>query len=150
MAISSLQNVSSFQSSTAWSENFNIYLVGLRSCISAMTILKTFFASLSKPSPLAPMELPISSSTLSSAGPANFPVKDPFFAMSRRSLNTFMNALTGSDFTCYPAASQVEKDFYNLLEVYIDAVFHPELKNMSFLQEGHRLEFAEPKDPKPL
>lgn len=81
-------------------------------------------------------------------GSRKFPVKDPFFAMNRRSLNTYMNALTGSDFTCYPAASQVEKDFYNLLEVYLDAVFHPQLKELSFLQEGHRLEFAEPEDPK--
>lgn len=81
-------------------------------------------------------------------GSQKFPVKDPFFAMTRRSLNTFMNALTGSDFTCYPAASQNEKDFYNLLDVYIDAVFHPELKKMSFLQEGHRLEFTDPQDPK--
>ncbi len=81
-------------------------------------------------------------------GSKKFPVKDPFFAMGRRSLNTFLNALTGSDFTCYPAATQVEKDFYNLLEVYIDAVFHPELKKMSFLQEGHRLEFAEADNPK--
>ncbi len=80
-------------------------------------------------------------------GSRKFPVKDPFFSMSRRSLNTFMNALTGSDFTCYPAASQNEKDFYNLLDVYIDAVFHPELKRLSFLQEGHRLEFANSKDP---
>ena len=74
-------------------------------------------------------------------GSAKYPVKDPFFAMTRRSLHTFMNAMTGQDFTCYPASSQVEKDFYNLLEVYLDAVFHPELKKMSFLQEGHRLEF---------
>ncbi|QVL58287.1 MAG: insulinase family protein [Simkaniaceae bacterium] len=74
-------------------------------------------------------------------GSKKFPVKDPFFSMARRSLNTFMNAMTGADFTCYPAASQVEKDFYNLLEVYLDAVFFPELKEMSFLQEGHRLEF---------
>ncbi|NGX39250.1 MAG: hypothetical protein KR126chlam1_00573 [Chlamydiae bacterium] len=81
-------------------------------------------------------------------GSRKFPVKDPFFAMNRRSLNTYMNALTGSDFTCYPAASQVEKDFYNLLEVYLDAVFHPELKHLSFLQEGHRLEFAQPQNPK--
>jgi len=73
-------------------------------------------------------------------GSKKFPVKDPFFSMARRSLNTFMNAMTGADFTCYPAASQVEKDFYNLLEVYLDAVFYPELKEMSFLQEGHRLE----------
>ncbi len=75
-------------------------------------------------------------------GSNKFPVKDPFFAMTRRSLNTFMNALTGSDFTCYPAASQVDKDFYNLLEVYLDAVFHPLLKRESFLQEGHRLEIV--------
>ncbi len=81
-------------------------------------------------------------------GSRRFPVKDPFFSMNRRSLNTFMNALTGSDFTCYPAASQVEKDFYNLLDVYIDAVFHPELKKQSFLQEGHRLEFTDPENPK--
>lgn len=81
-------------------------------------------------------------------GSKAFPVKDPFFAMNRRSLNTFMNALTGSDFTCYPAASQVEKDFYNLLTVYLDAVFHPNLHHLSFLQEGHRFEFTEPTDPK--
>lgn len=80
-------------------------------------------------------------------GSEKFPVKDPFFAMTRRSLNTYMNALTGSDFTCYPAASQVPKDFYNLLDVYLDAVFHPKLKELSFLQEGHRLEFAIPDDP---
>jgi len=79
-------------------------------------------------------------------GSKKFPVKDPFFAMTRRSLNTYMNALTGQDFTCYPASSQVEKDFYNLLEVYLDAVFHPELKHLSFLQEGHRLEFADRKN----
>lgn len=79
-------------------------------------------------------------------GSKKFPVKDPFFAMQRRSLNTFMNALTGSDFTCYPASTQVSKDFYNLLDVYLDAVFHPTLNETSFLQEGHRLEFADPTD----
>lgn len=79
-------------------------------------------------------------------GSKKFPIKDPFFAMGRRSLNTFMNALTGADFTCYPAASQVPKDFYNLLEVYIDAVFFPTLNKLSFMQEGHRLEFAIPDD----
>ena len=81
-------------------------------------------------------------------GSKKFPIKDPFFSMTRRSLNTFMNAFTGSDFTCYPAASQVEKDFYNLFEVYLDAVFHPQLKKMSFLQEGWRLEFSDRNDPK--
>ncbi len=80
-------------------------------------------------------------------GSKKYPVKDPFFSMNRRSLNTFMNAFTGADFTCYPAASQVGQDFYNLFDVYLDAVFHPEIKELSFLQEGHRYEFAEPKDP---
>jgi len=56
-------------------------------------------------------------------GSKKYPAKDPFFSMSRRSLTTFMNALTGQDFTCYPAATQVEQDFYNLLSVYIDAAF---------------------------
>ncbi len=83
-------------------------------------------------------------------GSERFPVRDPFFGMTRRSLNTFMNALTGSDFTCYPAASQVPKDFYNLLDVYLDAVFHPKLLEESFLQEGHRLEFTQMADPKSL
>lgn len=79
-------------------------------------------------------------------GSKKFPVKDPFFAMTHRSLNTFMNAMTGADFTCYPAASLIEKDFYNLLEVYLDAVFAPNLERFSFLQEGHRLEFSNPED----
>lgn len=83
-------------------------------------------------------------------GSEKFPVKDPFFAMTRRSLNTYMNALTGQDFTCYPAASQVAKDFYNLLDVYLDAVFRPNLKKLSFMQEGHRLEFSNPSDPNSL
>ncbi|MEX1013296.1 MAG: insulinase family protein [Waddliaceae bacterium] len=80
-------------------------------------------------------------------GSKKYPVKDPFFGMKRRSLNTFMNAFTGSDFTCYPASSQIKKDFYNLLEVYLDAVFHPNLTELSFRQEGHRLEFQDPEDP---
>ena len=79
-------------------------------------------------------------------GSKKFPVKDPFFAMTRRSLNTFMNALTGADYTCYPAASLIEKDFYNLLEVYIDAVFHPLLNPLSFAQEGCRIELENPQD----
>ena len=79
-------------------------------------------------------------------GSKKYPIKDPFFSMNRRSLNTFMNALTGADFTCYPAASQVPQDFYNLLEVYLDAVFHPTLNRYSFLQEGCRLEFSTPDD----
>jgi hypothetical protein len=81
-------------------------------------------------------------------GSKKYPVKDPFFSMTRRSLNTFMNALTGSDFTLYPAASCVKKDFFNLLDVYLDAVFYPNLKKLSFLQEGWRYEFEVPEDTK--
>lgn len=80
-------------------------------------------------------------------GSKKYPIKDPFFSMSRRSLHTFMNAMTGSDFTCYPAASQVEQDFYNLLEVYLDAVFFPKLEKYSFLQEGCHVEFETSDDP---
>lgn len=76
-------------------------------------------------------------------GSKRYPGRDPFFGMARRSLNTFMNAFTGTDFTCYPAASEIPKDFYHLLEVYLDAVFFPLLTKESFLQEGHRLEFQE-------
>ncbi|SCA58990.1 Presequence protease, mitochondrial [Chlamydiales bacterium SCGC AB-751-O23] len=81
-------------------------------------------------------------------GSEKYPVRDPFFSMTRRSLNTFMNAMTGSDFTCYPAASCVKKDFFNLLDVYMDAVFHPLLTELSFLQEGHRLEYGTEKSKK--
>ncbi|WP_213319003.1 insulinase family protein [Chlamydiifrater volucris] len=76
-------------------------------------------------------------------GSVNYPVRDPFFSMTRRSLNTFMNAFTGSDFTCYPAASQIPEDFYNLLSMYIDAAFHPLLAENAFLQEGWRLELED-------
>lgn len=77
-------------------------------------------------------------------GSERFPVRDPFFMMTRRSLNTFMNAFTSSDWTAYPFASQNVKDFYNLLDVYLDAVFFPRLDPLDFAQEGHRIEFAEP------
>ncbi|MEL7431442.1 MAG: insulinase family protein [Chlamydiota bacterium] len=80
-------------------------------------------------------------------GSKKYPVKDPFFSMIRRSLHTFMNAFTGMDFTCYPASSENVTDFYNLLDVYLDAVFYPNLTKESFLQEGHRLEFAEAQNP---
>ena len=50
-------------------------------------------------------------------GSERFPVRDPFFLMIRRSLNTFMNAFTASDYTAYPFASQNRKDFNNLLDI---------------------------------
>ena len=80
-------------------------------------------------------------------GSRKYPVRDPFFMMIRRSLNTFMNAFTSSDWTAYPFASQNKKDFNNLLDVYLDAVFFSRLDNLDFCQEGHRLEFAEADNP---
>lgn len=81
-------------------------------------------------------------------GSERYPVRDPFFMMIRRSLNTFMNAFTSSDWTAYPFASQSRKDFDNLLNVYLDAVFFPILDPLDFAQEGHRLEFQEMENPK--
>lgn len=80
-------------------------------------------------------------------GSERYPVRDPFFMMIRRSLNTFMNAFTSSDWTAYPFSSQNEKDFYNLMDVYLDAAFFARLDELDFAQEGHRLEFRDPADP---
>lgn len=76
-------------------------------------------------------------------GSEKYPVRDPFFLMTRRSLNTFMNAFTSSDWTAYPFASQNRQDFNNLLDVYLDAVFFAKLDPLDFAQEGHRLEFED-------
>jgi len=83
-------------------------------------------------------------------GSQKYPVRDPFFAMLKRSLNTFMNALTAADWTLYPIASMNRKDFYNLMEIYLDATFFPLLREQDFMQEGHRLDFADPADPASL
>ena len=80
-------------------------------------------------------------------GSQRFPVRDPFFMMIRRSLNTFMNAFTSADWTAYPFASKNRKDFANLLSVYLDAAFFARLHELDFAQEGHRLEFSEPGNP---
>ncbi len=80
-------------------------------------------------------------------GSEKYPVRDPFFMMVRRSLNTFMNAFTSSDWTAYPFASQNQKDFNNLLDVYLDAVFFSRLDELDFAQEGHRIEFSETDNP---
>jgi presequence protease len=76
-------------------------------------------------------------------GSERFPVKDSFLVMARRSLATFMNAFTYPDKTVYPAASAVEADYFNLMDVYGDAVFFPKLSEDTFLQEAHRLELDE-------
>jgi Zn-dependent M16 (insulinase) family peptidase len=80
-------------------------------------------------------------------GSRRYPVRDPFFLMIRRSLNSFMNAMTSSDWTAYPFASQNRKDFDNLLSVYLDAVFFARLDPLDFMQEGIRVEFDKPDDP---
>ena len=76
-------------------------------------------------------------------GSKQYPVRDPFFSMLKRSLSTFMNAFTASDWTMYPFSTQNQKDFYNLMGVYLDAAFFPRLEGLSFKQEGHRLETEE-------
>jgi hypothetical protein len=58
-------------------------------------------------------------------GSKNFPVKSPFDVLSKGSLNTFLNAMTGSEITTYPVASMNNKDYFNLMHVYLDAVFNP-------------------------
>ncbi|MGL5158416.1 MAG: insulinase family protein, partial [Acinetobacter junii] len=73
-------------------------------------------------------------------GSEKFPVRDPFFLMIRRSLNTFMNAFTAADWTAYPFATQNKKDFQNLLSVYLDATFAANLNPLDFAQEGIRIE----------
>jgi Zn-dependent M16 (insulinase) family peptidase len=75
-------------------------------------------------------------------GSKEYPVKDPFLIMTKQSLNTFINAFTGPDFTMYPVASKNEKDFNNLMSVYLDAVFYPNIfKNPRILkQEGWHYE----------
>lgn len=79
-------------------------------------------------------------------GSERYPVRDPFFMMTRRSLSTFMNAFTASDWTAYPFASQNRKDFNNLLQVYLDAVFFSNLNELDFAQEGVRVELEDPQD----
>uniref|UniRef100_A0A670JAN9 Presequence protease, mitochondrial n=1 Tax=Podarcis muralis TaxID=64176 RepID=A0A670JAN9_PODMU len=80
-------------------------------------------------------------------GSQKYPVRDPFFKMLNRSLSTFMNAFTASDYTLYPFSTQNPKDFQNLLSVYLDAVFFPCLRHLDFWQEGWRLEHEDPADP---
>ncbi|ULQ60315.1 insulinase family protein [Brucepastera parasyntrophica] len=76
-------------------------------------------------------------------GSKNYPLKDPFLVLVRQSVKTFLNAMTFSDKTVYPASSMVESDYFNLMSVYGDAVFFPGLEEWVFRQEGHRFEIDE-------
>jgi Zn-dependent M16 (insulinase) family peptidase len=69
-------------------------------------------------------------------GSRKYPVKEPFVELIKGSLNTFLNALTFPDKTCYPVASANTQDFYNLVDVYLDAVFFPRLTENTLKQEG--------------
>ena len=75
-------------------------------------------------------------------GSKQFPVKEPFVELMKGSLNTFLNALTFPDKTCYPVASRNSRDFLNLMRVYLDAVFFPSIheKPEIFQQEGWHYE----------
>ena len=73
-------------------------------------------------------------------GSEKFPVREPFVELLKGSLQTFLNAFTFPDKTCYPVASTNVQDFYNLIDVYIDAVFHPRISEDIFRQEGWHVE----------
>ena len=73
-------------------------------------------------------------------GSRKYPVKKPFVEMLKGSLHTFLNAMTYPDKTTYPVASQNLRDFYNLVDVYLDAVFHPLISEDTFKQEGWHYE----------
>jgi hypothetical protein len=73
-------------------------------------------------------------------GSGKFPLKDPFMELVKTSMATYINAITFDDRTVYPCASLIGRDFFNLVDVYMDAVFHPLLTRESFMQEGHRLD----------
>jgi Zn-dependent M16 (insulinase) family peptidase len=80
-------------------------------------------------------------------GSRKYPVKDPFIQLAKGSLNTFLNAMTYNDKTVYPTASQNLQDFYNLVDVYLDAVFHPRITPDVLKQEGWHYELDAPDAP---
>ena len=81
-------------------------------------------------------------------GSREFPAKDPFVELVKGSLNTFLNAMTYPDKTVYPVASCNDKDFQNLMHVYLDAVFYPNIyqEKKIFMQEGWHYELNDPED----
>ena len=73
-------------------------------------------------------------------GSRKYPLKEPFIELAKGSLKTFLNAFTYPDKTCYPVASTNLQDFYNLVDVYLDSVFHPALTPHTLAQEGWHYE----------
>lgn len=82
-------------------------------------------------------------------GSGKYPVKEPFVELLKGSLSTFLNAFTFSDKTMYPVASKNEKDFLNLMDVYMDAVFHPNIYKYKEIldQEGWHYELNDVHEP---
>lgn len=80
-------------------------------------------------------------------GSRKYPVKEPFVELLKGSLQTFLNAFTYPDRTCYPVASQNLQDFYNLVDVYLDAVLYPRLTPFIFQQEGWHYELEDQEAP---
>jgi len=80
-------------------------------------------------------------------GSRKYPVKEPFVELIKGSLNTFLNALTFPDKTCYPVASANLQDFYNLVDVYLDAVFFPRLTPNTLKQEGWHYDVESAENP---
>jgi len=80
-------------------------------------------------------------------GSRKYPVKEPFVELIKSSVNTYLNASTYPDKTCYPVASQNLQDFYNLVDVYLDAVFYPLLEPHTLDQEGWHYELEGPDGP---
>ena len=80
-------------------------------------------------------------------GSRKYPVKEPFIELAKGSLNTFLNAMTYPDRTIYPVASQNVKDLYNLIDVYLDAVFYPRITPWTLMQEGWHYELEDPNQP---
>lgn len=80
------------------------------------------------------------------SGSRKYRTKEPFMNMINSSMQTFLNAMTYPDKTVYPIASRNDKDFFNLMDVYLDAVFYPRIKEVKeiFLQEGWHLELENP------
>jgi hypothetical protein len=80
-------------------------------------------------------------------GSRKYPIKEPFIEMAKSSLKTFLNAMTYPDKTTYPVASTNLKDFYNLVDVYLDAVFFPLITPETLQQEGWHYEINSPDEP---
>mgnify|MGYP002626244660 CR=1 FL=1 len=82
-------------------------------------------------------------------GSRKYPLKEPFVELVKGSLNTFLNAMTYPDKTVYPVASRNDKDFQNLMDVYLDAVFYPAMYQTPeiLMQEGWHYEIESPEEP---